>query len=367
LRRVVYRKLERGAGASSAPALSELLLSALLGFKEETASSPLASGDEERLRQALVKEIRRRTHGDLLAAKQQSERLLQRLLAEGWLERRGQAARAQFLLSPMLLRALQLKALRRLLAAPPPREPGAWPLAGPKGSYQPHGAVEKRRWGERARLDASATLKAALRHGLSELRVADLRVRRGEGGKRTALALLLDCSHSMVLYGEDRFTPAKLATLALSALLRMRGGLLRVFCIHDDAEVISERRLPFVGAAPSHTNTAAALELAASWLRRNAADERQAVLISDGHPTAVRLADGGLYRNAWGFDEVIRRETLARAAALRRVGATLTVYLLADEERALRFSRELARVARGRLQRVPAARLGGLLLRLGRG
>ncbi len=340
----------------SAPELARLLLDALLDTDETMTGGPLPPPEGELLEQALEKAARKTDLDESVSG----EELLERVRGLGWLERREDGG-AAYELSPRLLRALELKALRRLLS-PPLRSGGSWPRSGGHGPHEPHGPEEVWRWGEPLRLDAAATLKAVLPRSVGEMRLEDLRVRSGEGGRRLAVALLLDCSHSMVLYGTDRFGPAKRAALALSHWVRAAGGWLQAYCIHDRAESVAEGRLPFVRVLPSHTNIAAALEQAHRWLRRRPAEERVAILITDGRPTAVETATGEVYKNAWGLDPLIREKTLAAAVRLRRLGAELQIYLLGDEEEARQFNAEMARRARGRLVLTDSSSLGARML-----
>jgi len=354
---VVYRKKIAGAGGLSAPELARLLLDALLDKNESAAAGPLPPSEEELLTKQL-EATAQELGGE--AAVVPGEELLERMRGLGWL-RRGDGG-VGYELAPQVLRALELRALRKLFV-PPLRRRGGWPRSGGRGPHEPHGAEEAWRWGEPLRLDAAATLKAILPRSVAEMRLDDLRVRAGEGGRRLAVALLLDCSHSMVLYGVDRFGPAKRAALALAHWVRAAGGWLRVFCVHDRADPVAEGRLPFVRVMPSHTNIAAGLSQAHGWLRRRLAEERVVILITDGRPTAIETADGQIYKNAWGFDRRIKEKTLAEAVRLRRLGAELQIYLLGDEAEARSFNAELARRARGRLLPVRADELGARVLR----
>ena len=352
--KVVYEK-KRGAGGVPAPELLRLAAEALLGLDEEVAAkSPLAS--EEELLAAALEEAAQRLEPE---ASLNGAELLRRLREAGWLQEPG---RGGFAAAPELLRALELRALKRLLLPPPARAAGPWPQPGRRGPHEPHGAAVPWRWGEPLRLDAAATLQAALPRPPAELHPADLRVREGEGGRRLAVALLLDCSHSMVLYGADRFGPAKRTALALAHWVRAGGGESQAFCIHDEAEEIAAARLPFVRVQPSHTNTAAGLARAREWLRRRSAAERVAVLITDGRPTAVTTDGGRVYKNAWGDDPLIREKTLAAAVRLRKTGVHLQLYLLGGEEQARAFSAELVRRAHGVMVETDPERLGWRVL-----
>lgn len=335
----------------SAPALANLLLQALLDADETIAAGPLPLLEEE----LIAKKLEDAAAFVGLAEPVDGGELFEKLRSLGWLRRGGSEVGYQ--LAPQVLKALELRALRGLLS-PPIRRGGSWPRSNGRGPHEPNGAEEAWRWGEPLRLDAAATLKAALPRAVDDLRLDDLRVRAGEGGRRLAVALLLDCSHSMVLYGVDRFAPAKRAALALAYWVRAGGGWLQAYCIHDRADPVSEERLPFVRVLPSHTNTAAALARAHEWLKRRPAEERVAILITDGKPTAVETASGEIYKNAWGSDPLIKKQTLAKAVRLRRLGAELQIYLLSKDAEAQSFNSELARRARGRLVLTDEAGLG---------
>jgi len=352
---VSYRKRGSGAEGLSAPELASVLLEALLEGDESLAAAPAPPGEEEELARRLEEAARSAADLEEVDGRQ----LLERLRSLGWLA--SDEGGVGYRLAPQLLRALELRALRRLFAFPL-RSRGAWPRSGGRGPNEPNGPEEAWRWGEPLRLDAAATLKAALPRDVAELRLEDLRVRAGEGGRRLALALLVDCSHSMVLYGADRFGPAKRLALALAHWTRAAGGWMQAYCIHDRADPIPEAKLPFIRVLPSHTNTAAGLARAHDWLRRRMAEEKLVVLVTDGRPTAIETGSGEVYKNAWGMDPLIRERTLAEAVRLRRLGAELQVYLLGEEEAALEFSRELARRARGRLVRTGAEELGRRVL-----
>jgi len=339
----------------SAPELASLLLEALLESDESPAAALAPPSEEEELARRLEEVARNAAE----VAEVDGRQMLERLRSLGWLS--SDEGGVGYSLAPQLLRALELRALRRLFAFSL-RSKGMWPRAGGRGPNEPSGPEEAWRWGQPLRLDAAATLKKVLPGDVSDLRLEDLRVRAGEGGRRLALALLVDCSHSMVLYGADRFGPAKRLALALAHWVRVAGGWMQAFCIHDRADPIPETKLPFIRVLPSHTNTAAGLARAHDWLRRRMAEDRQVVLVTDGRPTAVETEGGEVYKNAWGADPLIRERTLAEAVRLRRLGAELQLYLLGEEEAAIEFSRELARRARGRLVRTGAEELGRRVL-----
>jgi len=354
--RVRYLRARPGEGPPQA-ALLQLAAEALLRLGERP--EPEGSSDEERLEEALARGLRE-AGADPEEARAQAAAALARLRRGGWIEREPAPAGARLWAGPKLLDLAAARALRDLLPRKLRRGAGSWPRPGAAGPHEPHGPVRRWRWGEPLVLDPGETLKPWLARG--ELTPEDLRVREGEGGRRAAVALLLDCSHSMVLYGADRFGPAKRLALALHRWLAGEGDRLQVVCFHDLAEPVPPGRLPFLAAQPSHTNTAAALEAARAWLGRQGDVERRALLVTDGRPTAIRRPDGRLYKNAWGRDPEIERATLAAAARLRRAGAALDLYLLEEDPQVRAAAAALARAARGRVVRVDPERLGRRVL-----
>ena len=178
----------------------------------------------------------------------------------------------------------------------------------------------------------------------------DLMVTQGDYQSSCATVILLDCSHSMVLYGEDRFTPAKRVALALSNLIRHQypGDALNVVLFHDSAEEVPVSQIGRVKVGPYYTNTREGLRLARRVLERQRKDMRQIVMITDGKPSAVTRPDGRIYRNAFGLDPFVLRETFAEVAACRRAGIMINTFLLARDYDLVAFVRRVARICRGK-------------------
>src|SRR5437763_130631 len=181
-------------------------------------------------------------------------------------------------------------------------------------------------FGDTLNLDISATLFNAVRREGSkvpiELDYPDLMVHQTEYQSSCATVLLLDCSHSMILYGEDRFTPAKKVALALSHLIRTQfpGDSLKVVLFGDRAEEIPLSRLAHAQVGPFHTNTAEGLKLARRLLLAQSKEMRQIVMITDGKPSAVSMPDGQVYKNSMGLDAFVLRETFHEVGACRKAG-----------------------------------------------
>jgi Ca-activated chloride channel family protein len=183
-----------------------------------------------------------------------------------------------------------------------------------------------------------------------EVDYEDLMVVQGEFQSSCATVLMLDCSHSMILYGEDRFTPAKRVALALANLIRTQypGDGLQVVLFHDSAEEIPIGQLARVRVGPFYTNTREGLRLARRLLERQRKDMRQIVMITDGKPSALTRADGRIYRNAFGLDPFIVSETFAEVAACRKAGIMINTFMLARDYDLVSFVRKVAEICRGK-------------------
>ena len=175
-------------------------------------------------------------------------------------------------------------------------------------------------------------------------------VAQGEYQSSCATVLMLDCSHSMILYGEDRFTPAKRVALALANLIRLQypGDALNVVLFHDSAEEIPLRELGRVRVGPYYTNTREGLRLARRILDRQRKDMRQIIMITDGKPSALTQPDGRIYKNAFGLDPFIVSETIAEVAACRKSGIMINTFMLARDYELVAFVRRVAEICRGK-------------------
>jgi len=178
----------------------------------------------------------------------------------------------------------------------------------------------------------------------------DLMVSQGEYQSSCATVLMLDCSHSMILYGEDRFTPAKRVALALANLIRTQypGDGLHVVLFHDSAEEIHIKELARVRVGPYYTNTREGLRVARRILDRQRKDMRQIIMITDGKPSALTRPDGRIYKNAFGLDPLIVSETLAEVAACRRSGIMVNTFMLAKDHDLVSFVRRVAEICHGK-------------------
>jgi Ca-activated chloride channel family protein len=209
-------------------------------------------------------------------------------------------------------------------------------------------------FGDTMNLDVSETLLSAIaREGLRvplEVDYRDLHVRQSEYQSSCATVVMLDCSHSMILYGEDRFTPAKKVALALSHLLRTQypGDSLHMVLFHDSAEEIPLSRLAQVRVGPHYTNTREGLRLAQRILARERKDMKQIVMITDGKPSALSEPDGRIYKNPFGLDPRVVALTLKEVAACRRQGILVNTFMLARDRDLVAFVKKVTEMCRGK-------------------
>jgi Ca-activated chloride channel family protein len=178
----------------------------------------------------------------------------------------------------------------------------------------------------------------------------DLMVAQSEYQSSCATVIMLDCSHSMILYGEDRFTPAKRVALALSHLIRTQypGDSLHAVLFHDSAEEIPLKQLGRVRVGPFYTNTREGLRLARRILERQKKDMRQIVMVTDGKPSALTRPDGQIYKNAFGLDPYIVSETFAEVNACQKAGIMINTFMLARDPDLVAFVRRVASICRGK-------------------
>jgi Ca-activated chloride channel family protein len=232
------------------------------------------------------------------------------------------------------------------------------------------GAPKPYEFGDTLNLDASGTILNAVRRSQRvgaagiEVDYEDLMVVQGEYQSSCATVLLLDCSHSMILYGEDRFTPAKRVALALANLIRLQypGDALKVVLFHDSAEEIPLTQLARVRVGPYYTNTREGLRLARRILERQRKDMRQIVMITDGKPSALTRPDGRIYRNAFGLDPFIVSETFAEVAACRKAGILINTFMLARDYDLVSFVRRVAQICHGKAYFTTPRTLGQYVL-----
>jgi Ca-activated chloride channel family protein len=223
-------------------------------------------------------------------------------------------------------------------------------------------------FGDTLNMDVSETLfNAVRREGVKvpiNMEYQDLMVYQCEYHSSCATVLLLDCSHSMILYGEDRFTPAKRVAMALSHLIRTQypGDTLSLVLFHDSAEEVPLGELARVQVGPYYTNTREGLRMAQRILLRQKKDMRQIIMITDGKPSALTLEDGRIYKNAFGLDPFVVGQTLEEVNKCKRAGILINTFMLASDYSLVHFVQKITEMCRGKAYFTTPYTLGQYLL-----
>lgn len=183
-----------------------------------------------------------------------------------------------------------------------------------------------------------------------DLREDDIRVYETEYQTSCATVLMIDVSHSMILYGEDRITPAKQVALALAELIKTKypKDSLDVILFGDEAQRVSVRDIPYIQVGPFHTNTRAGLRLARQLLKRMRGTNKQIFMVTDGKPSALTMENGTIYKNSWGLDPMIVNKTLDEAVACRRDGISISTFMVASDSWLVKFIEDLTKANKGR-------------------
>jgi Ca-activated chloride channel family protein len=337
--------------------------------------------------EALQKILGEPADGDQEAARQQLEELveeiIERMMEQGFItgapdleqerqHRRGSgggmgepSGPVRFEVTDKALDFLGYRALRDLLGSVGRSAPGRHDTRHLATGVEAISAPKPYEFGDTVNLDPSSTiLNAVQRLHASGERVfagpdgsggisvdySDLMVAQSEYQSSCATVIMLDCSHSMILYGEDRFTPAKRVALALSHLIRTQypGDSLHAVLFHDSAEEIPLKQLGRVRVGPYYTNTREGLRLARRILERQKKDMRQIVMVTDGKPSALTRPDGQIYKNAFGLDPYIVAETFAEVNACQKAGIMINTFMLARDHDLVAFVRRVAAICRGK-------------------
>ncbi len=279
-------------------------------------------------------------------------------------------SQATFEVTDKTLDFLGYRALRDLLGSLGKSSYGRHDTREQATGVETTGAPKPYEFGDTMNLDAASTLLNAVQReardcadtpsapspepfrGSRRIHVTheDLMVVQGEYHSSCATVLMLDCSHSMILYGEDRFTPAKRVALALAQLIKTQypGDALNVVLFHDSAEEIPLAELGRVRVGPYYTNTREGLRLSRRILDRQRRDMKQIIMITDGKPSALTQPDGRIYKNAFGLDPFIVAETCAEVAACRKSGIMINTFMLARDYDLVSFVRRVADICKGK-------------------
>ncbi len=275
---------------------------------------------------------------------------------------------ARFEITDKALDFLGFKTLKDLLASLGKSSFGRHDTRDLATGVESGGASKEYEFGDTLNMDISGTLfNAVQRQGAGlpiELDYPDLMVHQCEYQSSCATVLMLDCSHSMILYGEDRFTPAKRVALALSHLIRTQypGDSLHCVLFHDSAEEIPIAKLARVQVGPYYTNTREGLRMAQRILSRQKKDMRQIVMITDGKPSALTLEDGRIYKNAFGLDPLVVTQTMEEVAKCKRAGILINTFMLASDYSLVNFVQKITELCRGKAYFTTPYTLGQYLL-----
>ncbi len=376
--------------------LSDMLLSS--GFSNPWGDP--SEGDEDRTMQALHDAILEAlfsggvlsegalqqllgepADGDQESARQQIEDLIQqiidRMMEQGFItaapdlerereHRRGpggemgeDAGPVKFEVTDKALDFLGYRALRDLLGSVGRSSAGRHDTRHLATGVEALAAPKPYEFGDTMNLDPSSTILNAVQRLHAEGRSTtatidvdyqDLMVAQGDYQSSCATVIMLDCSHSMILYGEDRFTPAKRVALALAHLIRTQypGDSLHAVLFHDSAEEIPLKQLGRVRVGPYYTNTREGLRQARRILERQKKDMRQIVMVTDGKPSALTRPDGQIYKNAFGLDPYIVAETFAEVNACQKAGIMINTFMLARDHDLVAFVRRVAAICHGK-------------------
>lgn len=333
--------------------------------------------DEERARQ--IREMLEQMEPDQI--EKLLDKLAQKLIEEGYVKApqgtggpgQGQPMDVDVQSTDKAVDFLGFKTLKDLLGSLGRSSFGAHDTRDLSTGIESNGSVKQYEFGDTLNLDINQTLGSALRHqgldaiakeGSFNLEYSDLHVHQSEYQSSCATVVLLDCSHSMILYGEDRFTPAKKVALALAQLIRTQypGDSLRLVLFHDTAEEIRLPELARLQVGPHYTNTRDGLILAQRILNQEKKDMKQIIMITDGKPSALTLEDGRVYKNAFGLDPHVIARTLEEVNRCKRQNILINTFMLATDPALVNFVRQVTQLCRGKAYFTTPYTLGEYLL-----
>ncbi len=280
----------------------------------------------------------------------------------------GKDSKVKFEVTDKSLDFLGFKTLKDLLGSLGKSSFGRHDTRDLATGIETSGSSKPYEFGDVLNLDVSETLFSAIRREGPrvplEMDYSDLRVHQCEYQSSCATVLMLDCSHSMILYGEDRFTPAKKVALALAHLIRTQypGDSLRCVLFHDSAEELAISQLARVQVGPYYTNTRDGLILAQKLLSQERKDMRQIVMITDGKPSCLTLEDGRMYKNAFGLDPLVISRTLEEVNRCKKQGILINTFMLASDYGLVNFVQKVTEICRGKAYFTTPFTLGQYLL-----
>ncbi|HEX8492953.1 MAG TPA: VWA domain-containing protein [Pyrinomonadaceae bacterium] len=379
-----YWTRERREQDTSLDALRRALLQALLeqGLLDEQQVKEMLADNDGKFKGSLLEEM--------------LNQLIERLVEEGYLNLKEEQSQQQrrpqqrggrgevsdpmprnvhFEVTEKGLDFLGYKTLRNLLGSLGKSSVGRHDTAHLSTGVEAAQASKLYEFGDTINLDVNTTLLSAIqREGLTvplNLEYSDLHVHQCDYQSSCATVVMLDCSHSMILYGEDRFTPAKKVALALAHLIRTQypGDSLKIVLFHDSAEELPMAKLATTQVGPYHTNTAEGLRLARRLLQAQRKEMKQIVMVTDGKPTACFLdaaaatsygrraasalrdansSERRLYKNPMGMDPFVMAETFKEVQACRKAGVMINTFMLASDYYLVEFVKEMTAMTNGK-------------------
>src|SRR6266542_688977 len=376
-----YWTRQRRPQDTSLDALRRALLQALMdqGLLDERQIQEMLADNEGKFKGSLLEEM--------------LNQLIERLVEEGYLklseepapqagQRREQPGMGRPEISEPLPRNVKFevtekgldflgyKTLRNLLGSLGKSSLGRHDTAHLSTGVEAAAASKLYEFGDPTNLDVNTTLLSAIqREGLTvplNLEYSDLHVHQCDYQSSCATVVMLDCSHSMILYGEDRFTPAKKVALALAHLIRTQypGDSLKIVLFHDTAEELPLAKLATTQVGPYHTNTAEGLRLAKRLLQSQRKEMKQIVMVTDGKPTACFLGEETaptrskgttnagptrkLYKNSMGGEHFVMAETFKEVQACRKAGIMINTFMLASDYYLIEFVKQMTAMTSGK-------------------
>ena len=378
-----YWSRQRKEQDTSLDALRRALIQSLMemGLLDERQIQEMLDDNEGKFKGSLLEEM--------------LNQLIERLVEEGYLKLREEQPQQQrldrrgagrgeisepvprdvhFEVTEKGLDFLGYKTLRNLLGSLGKSSTGRHDTTHLSTGVEAAAAAKLYEFGDTINLDVNTTLLSAIkREGLGvplNLEYCDLHVHQCDYQSSCATVVMLDCSHSMILYGEDRFTPAKKVALALAHLIRTQypGDSLKIVLFHDSAEELPMAKLATTQVGPYHTNTAEGLRLARRILQSQRKEMKQIVMVTDGKPTACFIDSGSastygrksawattdsergraLYKNSMGGDPLVMAETFKEVQACRKAGVMINTFMLASDYYLVEFVKQMTAMTNGK-------------------
>jgi Ca-activated chloride channel family protein len=353
------------------------------GFEDPYGQFPFDENSLEALREAVRRALLSGELAPLEEIQKLSEeqfealvdRLVEKLQTEGYVTepppgpgREGEQQEIRVEATDKALDFLGYKTLKDLMGSLGKASLGAHDTRELSTGVETSGSSKLYEFGDTLNLDVNTTLFHAMRREGVQVPLAleseDLHVHQSEYQSSCATVLMLDCSHSMILYGEDRFTPAKRVALALAHLIRTQypGDTLRCVLFHDSAEELRLQDLARVQVGPYYTNTRDGLILAQKLLQQEKKDMKQIIMITDGKPSALTLDDGQIYKNPFGLDPLVISRTLEEVSRCKRAGILINTFMLAQDYGLMSFVKKVSELCRGKAYFTSPYTLGQYLL-----